>query len=257
MHRPATVSATTTWTPSVPDTSAGTLSEPGAVHLWLLPLDEPAWPLDELAAELDDAEQARAARFHFERDARRWRAARGLLRRVLAPYAGAAPSELRFAADAAGKPALCGLAGAPAFNLSHSGGFALLGITHAARIGVDIEVMRPLPDRDAIAASHFAVAERQALAALPADLRGDGFFACWTRKEAYVKALGGGLSIPLADFEVSLDPREPAALVAALDGRAEAARWTLWSDRPADGVWAAAAIERNQGQIYISTHLLT
>lgn len=257
MHRRLNVTSKTLWTPSDPNASAAALTDPGAVHLWMLPLDEPPWPLDDLAAELDEAETERAARFHFARDARRWRAARGMLRRVLAPYAGTPPRELRFATGPAGKPVLAGIADAPAFNLSHSGGFALIGITRTARIGVDIELARALPDRDAIAASHFAPGERRALAALPPDLRDDGFFAGWTRKEAYVKALGGGLSIPLADFEVSLDPREPCALVSAIGGRTEAARWTLWSDRPAEGVWAAAAVELERGIMHISTHVLT
>ncbi len=230
---------------------AALLRDPGEAQLWLMALDNPPWPLEELAADLDAAEAERAARFHFQRDAHRYQAAHGMLRRVLARHLGMAPREIRFTTGDAGKPSLLGPGAADlTFNLSHSGCHALLGVTRAGRIGVYIEVVRELADRDAIAASHFASAEQRELQALPPELRTDGFFAGWTRKEAYVKALGGGLSIALADFEVSLDPRALPALRAGLAGASEAARWALWSAQTQPGVWAAAAIEHNPVQLH-------
>lgn len=227
------------------------LRDAGEAHVWLLALDDPPWPQDELCGLLDAAESQRAERFHFPHDARRYRAAHGLLRLLLAHYTRVAACDIGFSLGPAGKPGLAGPAAQSglAFSLSHSGDLALVGLTCAPCIGVDIERGRPMPDQDAIAASHFAPTELRAWRALPAALRADAFFAAWTRKEAYVKALGGGLSIPLTAFEVALDPRQPAALLAVFDDLSAADRWTLWSEPARPGVWAAAAIQHNPARV--------
>jgi 4'-phosphopantetheinyl transferase len=235
-----------TWSPSSLR-AAGRLRARADVHLWLLALDGSTHGADALAP----AEQQRASRFVFEADGRRYRAAYGLLRSILGHYLDASPASLRFEHGPAGKPHLAGPHAASGlhFNLSHSGSHGLIGVAGHA-IGVDIERLRPMADMGAVAQSNFAASEWRALFALPASLQLDGFFACWTRKEAVIKALGGGLSIPLAGFEVSVDPRDPVCLHALPDGVAPPSAWTLWGEQPLPGVWAAAAVAVEQAEIH-------
>ena len=215
------------------------------VHLWWMSLAEPIWPEDELVALLDSEERERAARFRFDVHRRRFVRAHGLLRQLLGAYVGAAPESLQFAAEKLGKPRLTGAARdlALSFNFSHAEDVALLGVGGGAALGVDIEVERDVPELDAISRSHFTRSEVCALQELRPERRHEGFFAAWTRKEAYVKALGGGLSVPLDSFEVSLHPDEPAEL-RTIDGSVGQARaWTLWAGRPATDSWAAMATQ--------------
>lgn len=166
------------------------------VHLSHARLDE----MSQVALVLSPDEEARAARFFRPSDASRFRAAHGFLRHVLAAHTGHHPALLRFCVNSFGKPSL-----APpevTFNLSHSADMALVGVTQAAAIGVDIEAERDLPDHMAIARSTFSDTEIRALEQSDASDRLGAFFRCWTRKEAVVKALGGGLSIPLDSFTV-------------------------------------------------------
>jgi 4'-phosphopantetheinyl transferase len=161
---------------------------------------------------------------------------------VLAAYVGLPPARLRFAREARGKPQLVDVADGLAFNLSHSHDQGLLAVSRLQPLGADIEVQRPMSDLDALARSHFTAAELKAWGALPHERRQDGFFAAWTRKEAYVKALGAGLAVPLDSFEVALHPDQPAAL-RSVAGSAEAATaWTLWAARPTAASWAAMAV---------------
>lgn len=219
---------------------------PGEVQLWLLSLDEPAWPSAQLHALLDDDEAARAARFVFPQHRLRFAHGRGLLRTLLAHATGLAPEALRFAYGPQGKPRLAGTAAAarPAlrFNLSHSGSMALLGLAQGADIGVDIELPRAVPELQAIARSNFAPAEYQALMALAPERRADAFLAGWTRKEAFIKALGGGLSIPLASFEVTLDAQQPARLLHVADAQMPPEHFTLWAGRGAHDAWVACVV---------------
>ena len=223
----------------------------GELHLWRMSLAEPAGEWAQLAAWLDAEEAARSARFHFEVHRRRFIAAHGQMRLVLGAYAGRAPGALCFDSEPGGKPRLADAAGAPglSFSLSHSGDEALLGLAHGAAIGVDIEVQRHLPELDAIARAHFGSEELRSLHALPPSRRHDAFFAAWTRKEAYVKALGVGLALPLDSFEVSVHPDQPAALRAIGGSQAAAQAWTLWAGRPTPQSWAAAAIRWPQATV--------
>jgi 4'-phosphopantetheinyl transferase len=173
-------------------------------HLWLVPLDDPAFQVPERLALLDDAERRRAARFHFARDAQRWSAAHVALREVLSAHCGRAAASLRFAAQADGKPYL-ELPEAPAFNLSHSDGLALIAVGGTLPLGVDIEAIRPVPEMAGVAESHFAEDERRVLFDLPERDRLDAFYRIWTRKEAYVKATGVGIGPALAKFSVTVD----------------------------------------------------
>src|SRR5260221_653979 len=150
------------------------------------------------ASLLSAAELQRAARFRFERDRRRFIAARAGLRQLLAQRLAVSPETIEFVYGKYGKPALAqrGLQ----FNLSHSGDFAAYAFSRGCDVGIDIEEVRAVPDADAVAARMFSRCERDAYAALPADARTLGFLGCWTRKEAVVKALCYGLRVPLGQF---------------------------------------------------------
>ena len=190
-------------------------------------------------------ERARAARFHFERDRRHWTAARGAVRAVLAGYVGVPAASLTFRVGPHGKPALDGAAARAglAFNVSHSGGLALCAVTRARAVGVDVEAVRPEFATDKVARRFFAPGEVAALEALPPDERVEAFFACWTRKEAYIKARGSGIALGLDRFEVALAPGRPAALLATRDEPAAAARWQLFALAPGEGYAGALATD--------------
>jgi 4'-phosphopantetheinyl transferase len=182
------------------------LSAPG-IELWLVDLQAPAREREAPAPGdwLDEAERSRAARFHFERDAHRYRASHTALRHLLAQRTGVAPAALRFAAGRHDKPQL-DLPGAPAFNMSHSGRWALIGIGGQAPIGVDIEAPREMDDLMALAERNFTASECRELRAVPEAGRLRAFLRCWTRKEACLKAVGSGLSIEPGLFEAGTTP---------------------------------------------------
>jgi 4'-phosphopantetheinyl transferase len=175
-------------------------------------LDLPESRLRELSAELDERERARAERFVLERHRRRFTAARGLLRETLAAELALDPRALRFEYASHGKPRLAAAHGGElSFNLSHSEDRLLIALGRGVELGVDIEGVRDDIDHAAIARRFFSSSEGEALLAQPERSRAAAFFAIWTRKEAYIKLVGGGLSIPLASFDVSLG--EPPRLL--------------------------------------------
>jgi 4'-phosphopantetheinyl transferase len=200
------------------------------LHVWRIDLRAWAARREELAALLDADERSRAARFKFDRLTLGFTIARGRQRSILGRYLGLDPAALRFRLGAHGKPELDLVEGAPPlrFNLSHSGDFVLLAVTRERRVGVDIEAMtRAIGEMEDIAERFFAPAEVAAWRALPSTDRRHAFFLCWTRKEAFLKALGDGLSRPLDSFEVELRPGASARLL-SLDGDpAAAAAWRL------------------------------
>ncbi len=226
--------------------SVATDLPPGDVHAWLVDLDNPPRIAQELAALLDDHERARAARFVSPKDRRHHEVTHGLLRTILGHYTGNDPKSLQFALGREGKPSLVTpLPGEPlVFNLSHSGHHALIGVARGLTIGIDLEAMHAVPEIEAIAKSHFAAEERAELMALPLDVRLDGFLRCWTCKEAYVKALGGGLSIPLDGFCVAVDPKTAVQLKSIRGSTLEAARWTLRAGKLSTDAWAAVIVDR-------------
>lgn len=213
---------------------------PGLVHVWLADLDDGAWPVGELRASLAPEEAARADRFHFDVHRRRYTVGRGLLRRLLGSYTGRAPSRVPFRYGAAGKPELPRDeidAGDLRFNVSHSDSCGAFAFSTGREIGVDVECFRPVSDMAALATRFFASGESRALTSIPTERRREAFFHCWTRKEAYVKAVGGGLSVDLGGFEVSVDPDEETASLRSDDAEA----WTLRSFRPRDGAAGCVA----------------
>jgi len=183
-----------------------------AVHLCSLAASAPE--LEAAHALLSNAERAQADNFRFAIHRRRFVMRRALLRRVLAPHLGVSPARLAFGAGANGKPTVID---GPEFSVSHSRDTAMIAIGDMP-LGCDIEWRDPALASPEIAARFFAPAEIAALDALPPERWLAGFFDCWARKEAYVKAIGEGLSHPLDGFEVSVDPETPARMVKAQKG---------------------------------------
>jgi 4'-phosphopantetheinyl transferase len=213
------------------------------VHVWCAALDPPAPHVERAAALLSADEQARAARFRAARDRRRYTIARGMLRAILGKYLATDPGGLEFAYGPRGKPELAGAGQDVQFNLSHSGELALCAVTRGRRVGVDLEQVRPLENAGPIARRFFAPAEVAAFEHLPEAAKLEGFFNCWTRKEAYIKALGDGLAAPLDQFTVSLIPGQPAALLAVEMPGEDAARWSVEALAPAPGYVGAVVVE--------------
>jgi 4'-phosphopantetheinyl transferase len=211
------------------------------VDVWAIGLDQPEAALDGLAALLSDDERRRADRFVFPRDRRRFTVGRAALRTILAGYLGQSPGSIAFSYGPRGKPALARPAGLD-FNLAHSHELGLCAVTSGQPVGVDVEWLRPLSDLLRVAETAFSRREVAALLALPERDRPVGFFRCWTRKEAYVKARGDGLALPLDSFDVSIGADQPPALLANRLDPAEPARWTLHSLAPADGYVGALAV---------------
>jgi 4'-phosphopantetheinyl transferase len=218
------------------------------VHLWRVNLGtvgpaEASWlPL------LSDDEAKRAARFHFSRDRQRYVAARAWLRRLLGSYLGCDAKALTFSYSEKEKPALSGsYAGQNVeFNVSHSGDVALLAFACGRHIGVDVERIKTDFEVEAIANRFFSVREREQLSACPQEEKCAAFFRCWTRKEAYIKATGDGLSLPLSQFDVSVAAGETNALLATRPEAAEAGRWSL-REAPAGSGYIAALCVRGRG----------
>lgn len=220
------------------------MPEAAEVHVWRVPLDCGPDEIRSLSELLAADERERAARFHFPLHRDRFTVGRARLRQLLGRYLGKDPAALEFRYGSAGKPELAGCeAGACLpFNVSHSDGLALIAIGGPGRLGVDIERIRPRTEPDSFG-SFFAPAEEAALLALPRELRERAFFACWTRKEAYIKGRGDGLGFGLDRFEVSVCPDAPASLLRVLDHPEEAARWELRSLDAAPDYAGALAVE--------------
>ena len=234
---PAHDSASTqVWTPPL----GRILISPAEVHVWRVPLDSTDAVLQPLAATLSLDERARAEKFFFDRDRNAYVTARGVLRELLAGYLHRSPSELQFAYESRGKPFLAHPSSDQPlnFNVAHSRNIALLAFSRGISLGVDIEFIRTDIASEEIATRYFATQEVAELRALPAEQRPAAFFLAWTRKEAYVKALGDGLQIPLASFCVSLTPEQPATLQSA-----DSSRWTLRNLVPGSGYAGAVVAE--------------
>ena len=206
------------------------------IHVWSIELPDGGQVSASLTRRLSAEEAARAARFIFERDRARFTVAHAALREILATYAREDAAALRFLAAEKGKPYLPDHPDLR-FNLSHSGSWALVAIANGRDVGVDIEVMRGERPTVDIAERFFAPAEIRELMETPENLRTQAFFACWSRKEAYIKARGEGLHIPLDSFAVSLSD------VATLRNAEDRERWTLCSLEAPAGYQAALVAE--------------
>jgi 4'-phosphopantetheinyl transferase len=215
------------------------------IHVWSVRLDPPAAEVERLGRHLSADEWQRANRFRFEQHRRQYVVGRGALRTLLAGYLGTDPERIRFSYGPRGKPFLAPLEDAASlrFNLSNSHELAVAGFVLGEEIGVDVEHLRPMPDCEKISERFFSASEREVLRGVSAPRKEETFFNCWTRKEAYLKAVGEGLAAALDSFDVTLAPGEPPRML-SLEGDAErAARWSLYHLRPADDYVAAVAIE--------------
>lgn len=198
-----------------------------AVAIYRVDLNPRPATIARLWRILSAEERARADRLRYDRGPERFIAGRGALRILLGNALGIAPEAVRLRARPNGKPELEGASDSDLrFNLSHSGDLAAIAVAFGREVGIDLERLRPL-DYDGLAERFFAERERSELKRLPADRRMLGFFNCWTRKEAYLKATGEGLSFPLDRFVVSLIPDEAARLIEVVDRPDETKRWSL------------------------------
>jgi 4'-phosphopantetheinyl transferase len=215
------------------------------VHLWSIDLTRHENRTQYYHQLLSPDEAERADRFYFEKHRMRFTRARATMRQILSRYVGVPPAELAFSYGAAGKPELSGDSEKSGirFNLSHSGELALLAVTQKLAVGVDVELVDAKITGEDIAVRFFAAGEASRLRAMPPAERADGFFACWTRKEAYIKALGEGLSVPLDSFEVAFGPGIPASLLRVDVDPTQVRLWSMYDIEMAEGYRAALVVE--------------
>ena len=215
------------------------------IHVWQASLQQPSEVIARLAATLSDDELMRAKRFQFENLRESSIIARGILRAILARYTKLSPEQFRFEYTPAGKPYLSKHSGTAGvyFNLSHSGNLVLYAITGNPWIGIDIECIRPISEIDDIAAHTFSAEENNQLRAVAKDQKLGAFFNCWTRKEAFIKAIGDGVSFPLDQFDVSLKPGDPARIMKIFGSEDHAKRWSMYELQPGEGYAAALVVE--------------
>jgi 4'-phosphopantetheinyl transferase len=209
--------------------------------------------MEKLQQLLAADERERANRFHFEKDRRHFIVARATLRTLLGRYLKKEPAQLRFSYSDYGKPSLKLEPAQPTqrlrFNLAHSGGLAVLAFTEIGEIGIDLEQLRAEFTGDDIARRFFSATEVARLDRLSGDARFLAFFNCWTRKEAFIKAKGIGLSLALDQFDVSLAAGdEPAVLRTAWD-ESEAGRWSLRALELGMDYVGAVAVEAHDWQL--------
>lgn len=218
-----------------------TLSE-DEVHIWRAPLDLEESFQSSFLKLLSPDEKSRAQKFRFAKDSRNFINARGILRSLIGKYLEMNPAEISFQYSKFGKPAIADNHPLQ-FNVSHSQNIALFAFTKRFHVGVDIECVNPNIEIKDIATKFFSTNEVSNLLALPEDQQPLGFFNCWTRKEAFIKAIGEGLSFPLNQFEVSLEPDKPAKLLATHWDANAVSKWTLYSMTPASNFVGSVVIE--------------
>ena len=230
------------WSSDFVQTNARTLPH-DEIHVWQL-CEVEQHSLDSLKDLLSQDELERAARFRFSKDRDRFIASRGVLRTLLAAYLGCDPGSLHFQYSEKGKPQL---PAAPdlQFNVAHSGEIIVWAFARKRRVGIDVEEIRTDFSTPEIAERFFSKSERQALRSLPTTQRHLAFFRCWTRKEAFVKATGDGLSLPLDQFDVTLAPGQPAQLLQTRPDHRDAERWTMHNLDLHPNYAAALVIERH------------
>lgn len=219
---------------------------PKGVHVWRISLSADSAHLMQLRSLLSEAEKARAQRFRTPQLQDRFIVAHAALRHILAQYSHQPASELQFSVSPYGKPSLISETGL-AFSLSHSQAWALCAVTLRRAVGVDIEFVQALPDMEALARRSFSIREQTMFSTLADADKPLGFYHCWTRKEAFVKALGTGLSHPLDSFDVTLCPDEEARFIEIRT--MTDAPWSLMHLEPAPGYVGAVAVEGECNQI--------
>jgi 4'-phosphopantetheinyl transferase len=207
------------------------LATKSEIHIWRATLDRPLEEVERLAQILSADESGRAQRFHFEQDRQKFIVARGLLRTILSRYLGMPADRLQFDYGHYGKPVI--KATQVRFNVSHSNNLALYAITRDRDLGIDLEFIRPINDADQIAKRYFSPRENAIFQALSPDRKSAAFFHHWTRKEAYLKAVGDGLAANNQDFDRTV----------ATENSAESDRWFLRSFTAAPNYQATVAVK--------------
>jgi 4'-phosphopantetheinyl transferase len=210
------------------------------IHVWAVQLAAPDSVTARFERILAQDERDRAARFRFEDLRKSFILARATLRILLGGYLKQDPAGIQFKQGSKGKP-FAVASGGIEFNASHSGSLAVFAFTRDCELGIDVEQIRPMPDIHEIADSFFCAAEAEELRLLPVELRERAFFNCWTRKEAYIKATGEGLSAQLNEFRVSLRPSEPARFIHIGHDKNTAGIWELHDLRLAPDYASALA----------------
>jgi len=215
------------------------------IHVWRAALDLPIERIQKLEQVLIDDERRRAAQFRFQKDRNHFIVARGILRHILGRYLRKVPQTLSFTYNRYGKPMLVQQAANDDlfFNVTHSHELALYAFTRLGNIGVDLEYINPRVEYDQLAERFFSPNEVRMLRSVPQETRLEAFFQCWTRKEAYVKARGLGLSLDLNLFDVSLGPDMPAAILGIREEKQNVDRWSLYALSPGTSYAGALAVE--------------
>jgi 4'-phosphopantetheinyl transferase len=219
---------------------SGKLPDSGDVHVWFVELTASAAALATYSNWLSPDEGERASRFRFEHLRSDFTLSRGILRLLLGHYLAAEPGRIRFEYGQQGKPAVADPASSLVFNLSHSGAFAAYAFAVECTVGLDVEEVRPMHDAESIVRRFFSPEECQEWLDIPASERDEAFFRCWTRKEAYIKAIGDGLSMPLNSFSVSVQSGKAESLVRSAGE--SYTTWLLHSLQPAEGYVGALAV---------------
>jgi 4'-phosphopantetheinyl transferase len=199
---------------------------PDVAQVWIRPLQVPTAVEQACYELLSEEERQRAARFRVGSPRSNFILTRATLRSLTAAHLGITPRQVAFRYSAHGKPVLDRPSDLK-FNVSHTDGLALIAFVRTREIGVDVEKIKAVPDAKKLAERFFSVRERSFLQDLTGEELHAAFFRCWTRKEAYVKARGEGLSLPLDQFDVSVAKGEQRALLATRPDPSEAARWIL------------------------------
>jgi 4'-phosphopantetheinyl transferase len=213
------------------------------IHVWRVSISGYLSQIAEFREILSDDEITRADRFYFEKDRNSFTVSRAMLRIILGGYLNIDPGKLIFKYNQYGKPYFAD--NNISFNLSHSGDFALYAVSDGIQLGIDVEFMRDKVSYKEICARFFSVNEVKALCDLPEHQHKEAFFNGWTRKEAYIKAKGKGLAIPLNQFDVSLVPGEPAMLLESRDEPGAKDKFTMYELFPGDG-YKGALIARGE-----------
>jgi 4'-phosphopantetheinyl transferase len=211
-------------------------------HIWLIRYDRAEGLLKESENILSDEEKQRARRFHFKIDRERFSITRSLLKKILGKIISIPAQEIQFNFNKHGKPVLTEPFQKIQFNVSHSGNLGMIAISDTP-IGVDVEQFRKEMTTADIAKRFFSKVEVEEFLKLNEDEKLQGFFNCWTRKEAFIKAIGKGLSLPLNTFDVTLRPTEPARLLAVRYKNEVANDWTLTNIKVENGYAAAFIIK--------------
>ena len=219
--------------------------ETGQVHVWRICLNVQDQNPNKFSHILSEDEANKAEKFHFDADRIRYTVMRVTLRIILGNYLKVAPGNLEIAHSHHGKPYLTNTIKNTdlQFNISHASNLGLIAVAIDRHIGVDLEMVQKESSIESIARRFFTPGEAELLLSLPALLQPEAFFTCWTRKEAFVKAQGEGLSIPLDQLEVSFYPNDTPKLLRVGNDPGESSQWSMFHLEPGEGYVGALVVE--------------